>query len=168
MMVELRTAADGGEPAALPMPLEVAASEDTAAIQVAGAAPFWRRTLGIDRVVPQARHAVGCGRFVVLTLEDVPAGGPSAARPRPRSAETSGDHMLIRTIILLLSIALFSAEALAQKAKKAGQRSDPSRSNIEMGSAPKEGTPEWRALEARKKAEQDRMDRAMRNVCRGC
>jgi hypothetical protein len=68
---------------------------------------------------------------------------------------------------------LFSGAAMARKAKSpqaaaSTQRSDPSRTNIEIAPPPAEGTPAWRKLEARKKAEQERMDRAMRNVCRGC
>jgi hypothetical protein len=80
----------------------------------------------------------------------------------------------VRAVLpLVLLTALFCTPAMAQKAKSpqaaaSTQRNDPSRSNIELAPAPKEGTREWKALEARKKAEQDRMDRAMRNVCRGC
>jgi hypothetical protein len=74
----------------------------------------------------------------------------------------------IRTINLVLITILLCTAAMAQSNKNSTQKNDPSRSNIELAPAPKEGTKEWRALEARKKAEQERMDRAMRNVCRGC
>ena len=80
---------------------------------------------------------------------------------------------VLAVLPLVLLSTLLCTPAVAQTAKSpraaaSTQRSDPSRANLELAPAPKEGTPEWRALEARKKAEQERMDRAMRNVCRGC
>jgi hypothetical protein len=74
----------------------------------------------------------------------------------------------IRTINLVLVTILLCTVAMAQQSKSSKQKNDPSRSNIELAPTPAEGTKEWKALEARKKAEQERMDRAMRNVCRGC
>src|SRR5437764_7648926 len=61
--------------------------------------------------------------------------------PSPRSpAEGFAGHMRFRTINLGLSIALISTVAMAETAKKPTQRSDPSRTNIEVGPPPAEGT----------------------------